>query len=468
MVPRLLRRGARTVAGWSPDERDAVLYSASALFAVITIRASGIPLYRQWGELAVGPYALAALASAFMARRHRSGSHPRRRASDPLGSGPVPAPAGPTEGAEGWHWNTSRTAIFLLVLVGATLMPLSLEVLWRTDSGSSTHVQPEVQVIEQSGDRVASGQSPYQKINPAKPPPVAQGEPSYDAFNPYLPLMSLFGLARSTHASPRLTDARVAFSLLTILLAVGALGMTRGRNSPRQVTLQSMTVLPTAALPLATGGDDVPVAAIMLLGLVLLQRRRPLLAGLVLGVSASMKITAWPLAVIAILVVTDREGERTGRARLLFAGGLAGVMIPAVLPSALNNFSAFVQNVVRFPLGLAGVTSPAASPLLGHVFVTAFPSFHEVFTVAIVVLGSIALGWALIRRTPRTPSNVSRLLGWAMAVAICLAPATRLGYMLYPVDFFIWAWLLHSEELAEGRNRIGSEADVDEVPAAVA
>ncbi len=34
-----------------------------------------------------------------------------------------------------------------------------------------------------------------------------------------------------------------------------------------------------------------------------------------------------------------------------------------------------------------------------------------------------------------------------MTIAILVAPATRVGYLLYPIDFFIWAWLLRSEEL---------------------
>ena len=44
-----------------------------------------------------------------------------------------------------------------------------------------------------------------------------------------------------------------------------------------------------------------------------------------------------------------------------------------------------------------------------------------------------------------------------MAVAILLAPATRVGYLLYPVDFFVWAWLLRSEDTVDmpvrGRRR---------------
>ena len=52
------------MASWSPVERDAVLYAASALFAIGTAQLASISLYQQWGRLAVGPYAAGAVASA--------------------------------------------------------------------------------------------------------------------------------------------------------------------------------------------------------------------------------------------------------------------------------------------------------------------------------------------------------------------------------------------------------------------
>ena len=29
-----------------------------------------------------------------------------------------------------------------------------------------------------------------------------------------------------------------------------------------------------------------------------------------------------------------------------------------------------------------------------------------------------------------------------MLIAILLAPATRVGYLLYPINLFVWAWML--------------------------
>jgi len=64
MPSRLLGRATRVVASWSAEERDAVLYAGAALFAIVTVQTSNISLYQQWGKLAVGPYALGAVASA--------------------------------------------------------------------------------------------------------------------------------------------------------------------------------------------------------------------------------------------------------------------------------------------------------------------------------------------------------------------------------------------------------------------
>ena len=440
MPSRLFGRGARVAASWSAEERDAVLYAAAALFAIITAQGSSIALYQQWGRLAVGPYALGAVASAVAACRARRRAD--AAAASSAGGGTPMHDASPT-----WHWTTSRTVIFLVVFVGATLGPLALEVLWQTDSGGTSHVQPEALVVEGSGARLAHGKPLYRDIDGhherVSAPP---GQPAYDVYNPYLPLMSLFGLPSSTSAPRRLTDARVAFSLITILVVVAALAMCRGPSGPRVLALQSMTVFPTAALPLATGGDDVPIAALLLLGLVLMQRRRPLAAGVVLGIASSMKITAWPLAFLALLVATDRSGHRGRRPTLWLAAGLAGVMIPSILPTFVGDPAAFIDNVVRFPLGLAGITSPASSPLLGHAIVSWFPGIHRLFTAMVAIVGGLLLLFVLIRHTPRSPADLARLLGWVMLIAILVAPATRIGYLLYPVDFFIWAWLLRSEE----------------------
>jgi hypothetical protein len=48
----------------------------------------------------------------------------------------------------------------------------------------------------------------------------------------------------------------------------------------------------------------------------------------------------------------------------------------------------------------------------------------------------------LVRRPPSSAAQVASLTGWVMLIAIMLAPATRVGYLLYPINLFVWAWML--------------------------
>ena len=451
---RVSARVSARVALWHPEEGDAVLYAGSALFAELTARFSSIPLYRQWGELALGPYLLAALVSAVSARvrRNRPGT-----AGDPLPAG-EPGPAEVPGGATGSrHWAPVRIWVFVFALVGATVLPLSLEVAWRAQGNPTAHVQPEAVVVEQAAHRAAEGRDPYRLITSHGRVVVRtpRGEPTSENFYPYLPLMTVFGLPSSTKEPIALTDSRIFFSMVTILVAVGALALSRGPNEPKVRTLQVLTVLPTAALPLATGGDDMPVVALLLLAMVLAQRRRPGWSGFVLGIASSMKFTAWPLAALALFAARDARGRRApGRMAL----GMLVVAGPVVAPFVLQNPQAFMENVILFPLGLSGVTSPAASALPGHILVTLFPSIHRILPVAAGVVGSCALVTYLVRRTPSTAAQVTTLAGWVMLVAFLLAPATRVGYLLYPVNFFVWSRLLREPEPVGERSLLEADA----------
>jgi MYXO-CTERM domain-containing protein len=232
--------------------------------------------------------------------------------------------------------------------------------------------------------------------------------------------------------------------VFTALVTLFALSRIRPPTDARLRALEVLTVLPTAALPLATGGDDMPVAALMLLGLVAVQRRRPVLAGLALGAASSLKFTAWPLALLVLLAAFDRQGRR---AAWRYALGVLAVMGPVVVPFAVWNPTAFVDNVIRFPLGLAGVSSPAASALPGHELVSALPGIHRAYVVAVALVGAAVLLWYLRKRPPRSASEVARVAGWVMVIAIMLAPATRVGYLLYPINLFVWSWMLSQADV---------------------
>jgi hypothetical protein len=442
--PAPLRRALRFLQGLSPPWRDAFLYGCSALFAGLTGLVAGIPLYRQWGQMAFGPYVAAAGLMAVVAWRMGIGT--RRADLAPAGDGARLAPSVAVE----HRWKVLRLLAFLVVLFGATVVPLALEVVWASEGNAALHVQPEVLVVEQAGVRAAHGRDPYRVVDRDGHIVIHERtEPVYELYYPYLPGMVLFGFSSSSGRSSgntveaRLTDARIQFLVFTTVIALIALSRLRPSTDARSRALQVLTVLPTAALPLATGGDDMPVVALMLLGLAALQRRRPVLAGLALGAASSLKFTAWPLVVLAAWAAWDL---RLHRAVWRYLVGVAVVVVPVVFPVALRNPSAFVDNVIRFPLGLAGVSSPAASALPGHIFVATFPGAHRPYLVVAGVVGGTVLVRHLIRRPPRNAAQVAVLTGWVMLIAILLAPATRVGYLLYPINLFVWAWMLRQAD----------------------
>ncbi|HWD53169.1 MAG TPA: glycosyltransferase family 87 protein [Acidimicrobiales bacterium] len=442
------RRAFLALRGWSPEWRDALLYSMSAMFAAGTALGAGIPLYRQWGQMAVGPYAAAAVFMAVVAwrvgRRPNSGRGSARAEPGDNGKGePIgtpPDPLGEIGADRRRRWQAARIGACIVVLAGATIVPLTMEVIWRSEGAAAAHVQPEVLVVERAGVLADAGKDPYRVVDKNGHIVINQNQvPTYELYYPYLPGMVLFGFSSGSKVEARLTDARIQFLVFTLIISLIALSRLRPPTDARFRALQVLTVLPTAALPLATGGDDMPVVALMLLGLVALQRRRPLIAGLALGAASSLKFTAWPLAVLAIWVALDQQTRRAIGRYLL---GLLVVVCPVVLPVALSNPSAFVDNVIRFPLGLAGVASPAVSPLPGHLLVSAFPAAHRIYVVILLVGGLALLIRHLVRRPPVGAAGVARLAGWVMLFAILLAPATRVGYLLYPINLFIWSWML--------------------------
>jgi hypothetical protein len=438
---RVLSRTHRAVTtlmtSWGPEGGDAVLYGLATLFALLTGLLGGLPGYRVWAWFAIGPYAAGALVSAYLGRRRK-----REAAA----------------AAQGSHWGPARVWILLFLLVGATLAPLSAEVALRNDGPTTSHVQPEVVVIAQAGQRLVNGKDLYSAtVHDGHVQSAVPGEPTFESFFPYLPLMAVFGLPNIGKGPTRVTDTRVLFSIVTLIVVGAALLALRAPRDRKLRALQFITVLPTAALPLATGGDDMPVVAFLLLAMVLAQRRRPGWSGIVLGVASAMKFTAWPLAALALFCARDRTGRRAPGRMLL---GIVGVAGPVVAPFAASTGRAFFDNVILFPLGLSGVASPAASNLPGHVLVTELPFLHTALPVAVAAVGGILLVRRLWRRPPRTPADVVTLAGWIMLVAIVFAPATRVGYLLYPADFFAWGLLLKAADRtgADGREVMAGTA----------
>jgi hypothetical protein len=410
----------------SPEAGDAILYFLSALFALGTIYTSTNALYQVWGRMALSPFAFGAVASAVLAWvAHRA----RRRQGGRLNS---------VQHRRSWF---ARIAVAVCVFAGALAIPLGLEILWQFDGVPGSHLQPEVVAVEVGGQDLVRGQEPYHplvKLDHAVKY-HAPGESHVAGFLPYLPLMAVAGIPSEIWPNSGLSDARIFFCLTTLAVAAVALYLCPATGRRKIRALQALVILPLASLPLATGGDDIPVVAFLLLAVVLAQRKQPFAAGVVFGIASAMKFTAWPLAALALFAAYGRKGERRP---LTMLAGMLVVAVPTIFPFALRGPSALIDDVVLFPLGLSGIPSTAASALPGHVLVSAFPSLSRALPLSVGLVLGVLLARHLYRHTPRTISEVSTIAGVVMSVLILLAPNARIGYLLYPINFFVWSYLL--------------------------
>jgi hypothetical protein len=157
------------------------------------------------------------------------------------------------------------------------------------------------------------------------------------------------------------------------------------------------------------------------------------LAGLALGVAAAMKATAWPAVAVAVALLAVRDGKRAVRA---FTLTVLAVMLVCIGPFLAHPRS-LVDNTIKFPLGLASVTSQASSPLPGHVIADTGAFGHAV-VVAALALAGLVFAASLIVRPPRSVPRAVVLLAAAMTVMFALAPSTRFGYFIYPATLSIW------------------------------
>jgi len=132
--------------------------------------------------------------------------------------------------------------------------------------------------------------------------------------------------------------------------------------------------------------------------------------------------------VLAMLVFA-----RLGRWALVrFLAALLAAVAVLNIPVLLVDPSAFVEHVIRFPAGLGAVTSPAASPLPGYLIASTGAVGKA---AAFVLLGAaaIAISAWLLRRPPVTGSDAMLRVAVGLGTFTLLTPATRYGYLVYPL-----------------------------------
>lgn len=383
--------GVRLGPGWQspaamPRRWLAGLFGASAIFASLVAIFSSDQVHQLWGAMAACGYGLAVAAVL------------------------------------GWRKRGVDLALGLSFF-GALVLPLG----WMAAKALE---QPEVAVVARSAWTLIHQGSPYAGVASL----ATTHNPN--AYNPYLPVMTLFGLPRAVIGGGALTDPRVWFGLVFILVFWLALRDGGARHPGRWAIL--IAASPVIAFELAVGGTDVPMVAFLCLGFALLwgvpgRTCRPVLAGLALGVAASMKATAWPAVAVAVALLAVRDGKRAVRAFILTVLAVMAICIGPFLAHPRS----LVDNTIKFPLGLASVTSQASSPLPGHVIAGTGVFGHAVVVAALVLAGLTIAAW-LVVRPPRTVPRAVALLALAMTLMFALAPSTRFGYFIYPATLAIW------------------------------
>src|SRR5215471_14298623 len=364
-------------------------FAASATYALVMALVTSNQLHRLWGIFAACSYLLAAMVVL------------------------------------AWRSRGVDSAL-AIGLGGALVAPLAL-------MANARMQQPEVRVINKSAAMLVHHGTPY--LGPA----ALAAAHSPNIFDPYLPLMTLFGIPRALLGFSVLTDPRIWFGVGFVVIFAAALAVVRAHDVVRWTVL--VTASPVIAFSLTVGGTDVPVLAFICLGLALLWREpHPVLAGLALGVACAMKATAWPALLVAVVLVLVRDGRREA---WIFSGTAVAVFAAIVGPVAVLGPRALVQNTISFPLGLASIKSDAVSPLPGRLLVETGQTGHLI-AVALLALACLGIIASLAIRPPRTiPAATWRII-IGLSLMFVLAPATRFGYFLYPAGLLAWlgiSWL---------------------------
>jgi hypothetical protein len=385
---------------------DVGFYLVSAVFAGATAVFSEFYGYRIWGALAVVAY-LVGLIQALLLLNGRV------RLGRVFGSRFLPV------------WLTAGIGMVAPLVV--LLIRRLQDVPWSE--------QPEVWVIENSATRLLHTGSPYLDLATLGRPPIV------DDYTPYGVAMSVFGIPHALFGLSALTDGRVAFGVVSALIILVALRVL-GRPKIPVRAAQLILACPLTTLTFAVAGDDLVIVALMLLALALLYRRRPVFCGGVIAVAVSIKLTASPALIVLAVAAFGMFGLRS---LLRFCAAVLGVGFVVTVPVLLVDPRNFIEQVIKFPLGIGIAHSPAESPLPGVLIGQLGPAGHDV-AIALMLATALAIGIWLVIRPPKLASDAAMRSAIGLGLAIMLSPATRYGYLIYPLALFGAAITLRAKE----------------------
>jgi hypothetical protein len=385
-------RGGRAVG------LDIAIYAVCAVFAIITAFISEFYGYRIWGNFASVAYVFALGHSVWLlVRRPASG------------------------------WFRSRWVPIAVVGVVGMIVPLGVLVFRRLTGVDwaitpwSWSAQPEVWVVERSARLLFGTGTPYVDI-------ASMANPVVNDYTPYGPAMTVFGFPRALFGTSPITDARIMFALVAaaaVLLSLRLLGWPKVPVRAGQLAVAS----PLTALTFAVAGPDLAIIGLMILAGALAVKDRYGWSAVVIAVVMSMKLTALPgLVPILFLIGVRAGGKVVARVLAVIIAVTAVINVPVLIVQP----GAFVEHVIKFPAGAGRVSSPAASPFPGHLLASAGPVGHTLALVLVGLTAAALVAW-LVRRPPTTGSSALVKAAVVLGVALLVVPASRYGYMVYPL-----------------------------------
>ena len=342
-----------------------------------------------------------------------------------------------------WRW-PARRGLLAAVLVSVALAVLApllwLSVAYRLEDG--------MMVIDRAASLLLHHGTPYL---------AADQVTSWLSYNPYLPLMTLFGLPSAAGLGGLAGNSGVWIAVGTVVPLAAAFRVAvphRGCPACRRDAWLATAVAvasPVLALNLAVITTDPPVLALILLALALAARSMPATrisgitgCGIALGAACDLKSTAWLAVPVLAAMFAARDGARAAARFVAMAVVTAVVLVAALAPAALTSrrgADALVQNSVLFPLGLTKYKTPADSLLPGHVL-SAMGSAGHVLSVFLLLAAGLGIAISLVIRPPRDVRAATWRLAIGLALMFLLGPQVRFGYFIYPLGLAGWLALI--------------------------
>jgi len=340
-------------------------------------------------------------------------------------------------------WGCGGYAVAALLLLAPTgwVIPLAAAIggaliaplFWLITTFPATG---EVVVIGQSASYLLKHGTPY------LPPSLVTGWTSY---NPYLPLMEIFGLPRAAGLSGVFGDPRIWTTLTTVVVLAAAFAVVsphrvRGcRHCRRRVAWCTALAVasPLIAFPLSVGVTDPPIIALTCLALAWAGQGKLLRAAAAVSVACAMKTTAWAVVPVLAVMAWVSYAPRAAVRFTVSAVVATGILALLAAPEALATPTALKQNLIDYPLGTTKYKTVAASPLPGHLISELGRAGRLTVDVLLVLAVLAFVGW-LIARPPRNERDAAVRLAVGYAVLFFLDPSTRFGYFAYPLALVGW------------------------------